>query len=83
MKVQDLLESFESDQISKITKAINVSADEARSFLFGGGSLKNALGKFTKAGYNDGATTYNENASFWRKVGISKSDFDRIVKLSS
>lgn len=72
------------DLTTKVADATKIRSIRVAAFLFGGGpGLSDADNKtLTALGYNDGATTYDENKAFWKKCGISKTDYNFICKQS-
>lgn len=64
---------------------VRTNNGDVETWLCGGGGWKNQhfLDELANIGYDDGATSYEENEEFWKKVGMSKEDYDDVVEYSS
>ena len=62
---------------------INGSLAAWQAIFIGGAKGDTALmNAMVKKGYDDGATSYGENTEFFKKLGVTKADFNVLVKAS-
>lgn len=89
--LQELLQLNESGQDAKVREIINkiikvtpASYGAAYAFFVGGDApgLKAFAEKIVADGFNDGYTQYKENKAWFEKHGVSKTDFNVLVKAS-
>jgi hypothetical protein len=70
--------------VAKVADATEIKNSSISALLFGGGPGLSASdnNKLSAMGYDDAATTYEENKAFWNKCGITKVDYNFICKQS-
>jgi hypothetical protein len=65
---------------------VKASARVVAAFLEGGDApgFKEFMDEIeTELGYDSSATTYDENAKFWKEIGVSKEAYDRLAEVFS
>jgi len=67
---------------NKLHTTCGISLNSAKGILFGGTIGTGDVEKLVSQGYNDGATSFEENKNFWKKCGITKADINFAVKRS-
>lgn len=82
---QGLCEETSVDPIvKKIADTYGISFRVAHAIFVGGSAqgMQNASDKLDKLGYDTAGTTYMDNAEFFKKAGVTKAEFNRLVKAS-
>jgi hypothetical protein len=61
-----------------------VSKRDMRALFIGGDSpnMRGLLNKLVDKGYDESATSYEENAEFFKKLDLKKSEYNILVKAS-
>lgn len=65
----------------RVADAMSISVDDAMHVLFGyitSNSPEKFMPKLKAEGYDEHASTYEDNKKFWRKCGIMKRDYTKI-----
>lgn len=58
----------------------NIIRGVVDSWLLGGGyNTTDFIEQLEKLGYDSGWSTYEENADFWKKLGVSKSELEKLA----
>lgn len=72
------------EALSKICSTYGISMAACKAIFLGGSSpdIQRAMEKLDAAGFDDAATTYNENKAFYTKAGLNKSHYNALVKAS-
>lgn len=72
------------EALSKICSTYGISMAACKAIFLGGSSsdMQRAMEKLAAAGFDDAATTYNENKAFYTKAGLNKSHYNALVKAS-